>query len=140
MNPEIDSVIRERAYSLPPERVFAAWTDPAVVARWLGCGDDKRWTVHRWDARAGGALHVSLDFDGGIYDVRGEFLIVQSPHRLRYRWADAEIVDVTIAAVALGSHLRLEHRFPANAAARERYTGGWPDSLLHLEYACVAAR
>jgi uncharacterized protein YndB with AHSA1/START domain len=140
MNPDFDSVVLEHAYDLPPALVFRAWIDPMIVGQWLGCADDRRWTVHTWDARAGGVLHVSLDFDDGRYDVRGEFLIVEPPHHLQYRWTREEIVDVTILAVGPGSHLRLEHRFPANAEARARFAAGWTHSLDQLEFACVAAR
>jgi uncharacterized protein YndB with AHSA1/START domain len=138
MNPGIDSVVLEHTYDLSPEQVFAAWVDPAIVGRWLGCAGDKRWTVHDWDVRPGGLLHVSLDFDDGTYDVRGTFLVVDAPHRLRYRWADREIVDVTIVATGTGSRLRLEHHFPEDAEARERFAAGWTNSLAQLELVCLA--
>ena len=43
------------------------------LSRWFGCGDDMLWNVQTWDVREGGAIAVSLDFDGNPYEVRGEF-------------------------------------------------------------------
>lgn len=52
----------ERAYSAPPARVFAAWADPAVKARWFagGTGDG-----HQLDFRVGGREVASGGPDAG---------------------------------------------------------------------------
>ena len=49
----------ERAYPAPPARVFAAWADPAVKARWFGGGTGEGttsstsgWAAARWPAAA----------------------------------------------------------------------------------------
>ena len=67
------------------------------------------WNVHEWDVRVGGAIRVSLDFDHGPFEVKGEFLVVDPPRRLRYRWSGEQIVDVTIEPHGGGSRLSLEH-------------------------------
>lgn len=52
----------ERSYPAPPARVFAAWADPAVKARWFagGTGDG-----HQLDFRVGGREVASGGPDGG---------------------------------------------------------------------------
>ena len=118
----------ERTYLVEPDRLFAAWTDVTVLTTWWGCADDMLWTVHSWDVRPGGELHVSLDFDGTPFVVRGEFLVVDEPHRLRYRFGE-EVVDVEITATADGSHLRLTHSELPGDEQHAIVEGGWTHAL-----------
>jgi uncharacterized protein YndB with AHSA1/START domain len=128
-----DKLIFERDYSSPPEHLFMAWTQVPLLQRWFGCAPDRLWSIHLWEARVGGRLHVSLDFDGRPFEVRGEFLTVDPPSRLIYRWSENEIVDVVIELRAGGSHLRVTHTFPATHEARDILTMGWSTSLTQLE-------
>lgn len=61
----------EREYAAPPEQVCDAWTRVGLLGLWFGCAPDKLWTIHEWDVRVGGQIHVSLDFDGHPFEVRG---------------------------------------------------------------------
>ena len=132
MSSKIETLALEHDYAAPPERVFDAWTRVDLLGRWFGCAADKLWTVHQWIVRPGGAIHVSLDFEGRPYEVRGRFLIVDRPKRLRYLWAEDEIVEVTISPRGTGSHLLLSHSFPHSADARAIRTMGWSHSLEQL--------
>jgi uncharacterized protein YndB with AHSA1/START domain len=127
-----ETLTLERDYGAPPERVFDAWTRVELLTRWFGCAPDTLWNVHVWDARVGGRLHVSLDFDGHPFEVRGEFLVVDPPHRLTYRWAQDEIVEVTIEPRGRGSRMRLRHTFPSGDEARPIRTNGWTSALDEL--------
>jgi len=69
-----DRFFAEREFAVRPEDLFAAWTDLKLLTRWFGCGNDMLWTVKAWDAREGGAIEVSLDFDGEPYEVRASSL------------------------------------------------------------------
>jgi len=127
-----ETLTLERDYDAAPERVFDAWTDVALLARWFGCAPEKLWKVHTWDVRVGGAIHVSLDFDGKPFVMRGEFLEVDRPRRLKYRWGEDETIEVAIEARGAGSHLRLSHTFPTGGDARAIRTMGWTHSLEQL--------
>jgi uncharacterized protein YndB with AHSA1/START domain len=135
MAPKTDTLVFERAYRAPPTRLFLAWTRIDLLARWFGCASDRLWNIHEWDARVGGRLHVSLEFDGKPFEVRGEFLVVEPPSRLSYRWAEDEIVDVVIEPRGMGSQLRLTHTFPNKPDARDILTMGWSTSLTQLQTA-----
>lgn len=126
--------ILEREYAVPPEELFNAWTDVAILTRWFGCGNDMLWTVHEWDVREGGAITVSLDFGSKPYEVRGEFLTVDPPRRLRYRWQTDQTVDVTIEARRTGSWLRLEHSWPPTDEDRSMLDAGWKSALEQLHH------
>jgi uncharacterized protein YndB with AHSA1/START domain len=126
-----ETVSLQRDYPYPPERVFRAWTDVELLRQWFGCGPGMLWRVHDWDVRPGGAIHVSLDFDTGPYEVKGEFLVVEPPHRLRYRWADEQIVDVTVEALPTGSRLTLVHT-GLSEMERGFVDAGWTSALDQL--------
>jgi len=104
-----ESVILQRDYPARSERVFEAWTRVELLTQWFGCGPGMLWTVHEWDVRVGGAIHVSLEFGSGPFEVKSEFLVVEPPRRLRYRWLSDQIVDVTIEERGVGSRLTVEH-------------------------------
>jgi len=127
-----ETLTLERIYEAAPQRVFEAWTQVDVLGLWFGCAPDTFWKVHLWEPRAGGRIHVSLDFDGHPFEVRGQFLIVDAPKRLRYRWSGDEVVEVTFEAHGSGTKLRVAHTFPAGAEARTILTAGWSASIEQL--------
>jgi uncharacterized protein YndB with AHSA1/START domain len=132
MSGKTETLVLERDYAAAPERLFDAWTRADLLGRWFGCAADNLWTAHEWEVRPGGAIHVSLDFDGHPYEVRGEFVVVDPPRRLKYRWSDHETVEVRISPRGSGSHLELLHSFPISRDARAILTAGWSHSLGQL--------
>ncbi len=129
----------ERSYDVEPDRLFSAWTEVSVLTTWWGCAEDMLWTVHAWEAVPGGEIHVSLDFDGSPYVVRGEFLVVDRPRHLRYRFGDTEIVDVRIEPDGDGSHLRLTHSELPTDEQHGIVQQGWTHALSLLAVRAVAA-
>lgn len=129
----------ERSYDVEPEQLFAAWTDIAVLTTWWGCAEDMLWTVHSWAPVPGGEIHVSLDFDGTPFVVRGEFLVVERPSHLRYRFGDSEVVDVRIEPRDGGSHLRLSHAELPTDEQHGIVEAGWTHALSLLATRAVAA-
>ncbi|MBV9720103.1 MAG: SRPBCC domain-containing protein [Candidatus Eremiobacteraeota bacterium] len=126
--------IAQREFAVQPEALFAAWTEVSILSRWFGCGDDTLWTVHEWDVREGGAILVSLDFDGKPFEVHGEFLIVDPPRRLSYRWDADQTVNVTIERSGNGSLLTLEHQWPPTNEDRSMLDAGWKNALEQLRH------
>lgn len=55
----------ERHYDAPPTRVFAAWADPAVKARWFAGTDTARPSDHTLDFTPGGREHAGGGPEGG---------------------------------------------------------------------------
>ena len=73
-----------REFDAPPEKVFRAHSDPALIVRWLG---PRRVTmrVDHYDCRTGGSyryIHASggneFGFHGSFHEVRPSELIVQT--------------------------------------------------------------
>jgi uncharacterized protein YndB with AHSA1/START domain len=65
-----------------PRRVFDAWTDPALVPRWLGSRDLPLISC-RIDARTGGVFVLAWrKRDGGELVLSGNYIDVLPPHRI----------------------------------------------------------
>ena len=75
-----------REFEAPPERVFRAWTDPELFARWVGPRSIDT-TIDEWDATTGGRYRYtacraeddfSMGFYGSFHEVRPHERIVQT--------------------------------------------------------------
>jgi uncharacterized protein YndB with AHSA1/START domain len=92
----------------PPAEVFPYLVDPTLVVRWMG-----EWA--ELQPSAGGA--VAIDING--VPIRGEFLVVEPPHRVVFSWGAAgsdvlppgsTVVEVVLVADGDSTVLELTHR------------------------------
>ncbi|UPT74824.1 MAG: SRPBCC family protein [Elusimicrobiota bacterium] len=89
----------------PREKVFAAWTDPATLARWWGPKGFRN-TNHRCEPAAGGAWEYTMHApDGTDYLNKSVFVEVSRPERI--------VID----------HLEPMHRFWVTATFAEKSGG-----------------
>ena len=69
-----------RQFSVPPQRVFDAWTDSKTAGKWLfAVGQSSCVEI---DARVGGWFYVAGRRNGQKVEYVGEYLDVVRPHRL----------------------------------------------------------
>lgn len=129
-----DAVEVRRTLPATPDRVFAAWTDPAWLTRWMSPVGHARVEA---DARPGGRLRVVMVGEDREIEHLGEFLEVVPPHRISFTWSSAYTghrpsrVTVDLVAVDGGTALTLRHELlSAEAAASHR--GGWGTMLDRL--------
>jgi uncharacterized protein YndB with AHSA1/START domain len=131
----IDREIRVEAR---PETVFAFWTDPARMARWMG-------REIRLDPRPGGEFRI--DYNGSDI-ARGEYLEVDPPSRLVLTWGweapgdptppGASRVEVDFVPDGAGTIVRLRHSgLPGEAV--EGHAQGWDQFLPGLAEAAHAS-
>lgn len=82
LNPEI---VTSRILNASPDEVFAAFRDPARLARWWGPAGFTN-EFHQFDFRPGGRWHfVMIGPDQSRYALEKEFLEVIVPERIVYR-------------------------------------------------------
>ena len=60
-----NTFVIERAYPVPPQRVFAAFSDPAKKRRWYADGESKQIDSYDLDFRVGGSEHYASGFKEG---------------------------------------------------------------------------
>lgn len=140
MPPRTETILVERELTASPVRVFDAWSRVDLVRQWFRRPSDAFWEIHVWEARLGGRIHATVDADGRPADIRGEFLLVDPPGRLKYRWSDDEIIEATLDPNEDGTTLLVAHTFPAALDARSGRARTWAHSLALLGRLDLAPR
>lgn len=137
------TITAERHFEADAEDVFRAWLDPEHARHWLFTLSDSTVVRCEIDARPGGRfLIVDRREAGDAYHV-GEFLEIDEPHRVIFRFiagesedidpADGGRVTVTIIPENTGSRLTLVQELPEQwAAYEERTRKGWETLLAAL--------
>ena len=81
-DPKLPTVRITREFDAPPDKVFRAWTDPDLVARWLGPRSVTT-RIDNWDARTGGSYRYVAERDGeAVASFYGSFHEVRPNERL----------------------------------------------------------
>lgn len=127
------SVVIEREFPHPPEKLWRALTTPHLIEAWLMKNDFSPEVGHRFN--------LTGEW-GGVLDC--EVLAAEPPRTLAYTWnlvSDEaafnlrSVVTFTLTPTAAGTHLRMEQAgFLADQ--RQAYGGaraGWPQFLDKLE-------
>ncbi|MGH8869662.1 MAG: SRPBCC family protein [Actinomycetes bacterium] len=84
-DPMLPTIRIVRDFDAPPEKVFRAWTDPVLVAQWLGPRSITT-DITSWDASTGGSYRyaslrdgvVIATFYGSFHEVRPNERLVQT--------------------------------------------------------------
>jgi uncharacterized protein YndB with AHSA1/START domain len=137
------SLTLKRRLNAPPQKVYAAWTDPAQIVKWFG-PDAGAVTRADMDVRVGGRYNIVFHTeDGEEHNVGGVYREVARSERLEFRlqftWAwrstpeRESIVTVLIKPDGDGSILTLIHEQFFDEPARDRHEWGWKGSLNKLE-------
>lgn len=135
---------REVVIAAPPEAVFRALVDPALMSRWYA-GDV------RIEARPGGAVRFDWGDDGVV---TGAVVAIEPPHRLVLDWREplganqaAGAITRIVFALApegAGTRLRLIHSGFGGGDDWDRLyegeTSGWGDLLEALRRLVEANR
>ncbi|MFF0410567.1 SRPBCC family protein [Kitasatospora sp. NPDC004745] len=84
-DPALPTIRIVREFDAPQERVFRAWIEPELVARWLG-PQDLDMKIDTWEGRTGGHYRYSMHregqqvaaFYGSFHEVRPASRLVQT--------------------------------------------------------------
>lgn len=133
-------LLLERTYDAPPERVFAAWTEPDLLRQWWGPPGSVVNFVEV-DLRVGGRYRLGIQrgphttlYVGGVYEA------IQPPFKLvfTWRWENAEMdVGASLVTIELQPNghktdLRLTHEQLPTEEARRSHAEGWTGILQKL--------
>ena len=133
------SLTIKRRLKAPPAKVFAAWTDPEKMKRWVAPGDAITVRAES-DARVGGRYRWVMKAQSGEeHDVSGIYREVIANEKLVFTWAWKSTperqsqVTVLLKPDGDGTMLTLIHEHFFDADARDRHQRGWNGSLDKLE-------
>jgi uncharacterized protein YndB with AHSA1/START domain len=131
-----------RELAAPPARVFGAFSDPALVARWLTPSSDVKLTVLDFDFRVGGSYRFAYDVPTGMrMIVGGTYRTIEAPTSIVFTWlieppdehAGIESqVTISITPSAAGAVLVIHHDDFGRADAEARHEEGWGGALDQL--------
>jgi uncharacterized protein YndB with AHSA1/START domain len=133
MSTETRSVVVERDFPHPPEKLWRALTQPHLIAEWLMSNDFKPAVGHKFN--------LSGEW-GGVLDC--EVLAIEANRTLSYTWDFAHddpafdmrsVVTFTLTPTATGTHLRVEQAGfrPEQRQAFGGARAGWQQFLGKLE-------
>jgi uncharacterized protein YndB with AHSA1/START domain len=130
------SIVVEKILLHPPEKIWRALTDSALIERWLMRNDFAPVVGHRFNFRAKPVMGWN-----GMTDC--EVLEVTPPSRLVYRWSASgeqaamglkTTVTWTLVPVEGGTRVRMEHAGfrPEDENGYRGMGGGWPGIVDRL--------
>ena len=143
MSVAADRVLRmTRRFEAAPERVFDAWTSPALVGRWLFTTPIDEDYQAELDLRVGQPWTITACRGGIDYTASGEYLVIERPRRLVFTFAmpqfspEADWITVELAPDGAGCLLTFTQQGlpPEYHAATEE---GW--SLMFEALAALLA-
>ena len=130
---ETRSVVVEREFAFPPEKLWRALTQPHLIEEWLMKNDFKPTVGHRFNLRGEW---------GGVLDCK--VLAVEPNKTLSYTWDFAHddaafnlqsVVTFTLTPTRSGTHLRMEQSGfrPDQKQAFGGAKHGWQEFFAKLE-------
>ncbi|MBI3768238.1 MAG: SRPBCC domain-containing protein [Deltaproteobacteria bacterium] len=136
------TVTARQRYDAPPDLVFRAFTEPALLTRWFSPSADVAIEVLAHDLRPTGRYRFRYrQADGETSVVTGQFCEVSRPRRLVCTWTweppDAHAGIETLLTIDLvpdgeGTLVSVTHeRFP-DQKSRDRHDSGWHTTLPRL--------
>src|ERR1039458_9047226 len=103
-----DTFVIERTYDVPVARVFRAWADPMLKARWFAGSAEALGAGYELDFRVGGReTNRGGPPDGPVYTYESEFRDILPEQRIVYTYvmfADEARISVSVATVLFSGH------------------------------------
>lgn len=118
-----------RTMNASPERVYNAWLDPVMMAKFMSPGPDMHVTEARADARVGGRFLVVMMADKPLPHT-GTYKVLTPHSRIVFTWESAwsapqSEVELRLSPVADGTKVVLTHVKFASEESRDNHKRGW---------------
>jgi glutathione S-transferase len=131
-----------RLIKAPRERVFAAWTTPSDIMKWMGCGDSKALSADV-DLKVGGKYVIRMaSSECGTMEVNGVYTEIKKPSRLAFTWGWEESdsskrieTRVTIDLIDQNgsTEVKVTHEGFTDADSCAKHEFGWNACLEKME-------
>jgi uncharacterized protein YndB with AHSA1/START domain len=135
--PETRTVVVEREFPFPPEKLWRALTQPHLIEEWLMKNDFKPVVGHSFNLRRNPQPDVNIVVDCQV-------LVVEPNKTLSYTWSAFDLESVvtwTLTPTSTGTHLRMEQSGfrPDQKLAYGGAKGGWRQFFANLEQVLARA-
>jgi uncharacterized protein YndB with AHSA1/START domain len=135
----------ERTFDAPAEDVFDAWTSAEVMRRWLHCDQDWETPEAEVDLRVGGAVRIVMRRpDGTEAGARGEYRLIERPHRLVMSWtfdddpSNEQLIELSFTELEGSTTVLLVNSGISTDQRRAGQDWGWRGCLDQLERALAS--
>jgi uncharacterized protein YndB with AHSA1/START domain len=127
-----------RHFRASPAKIYAAWTQPELMARWWGPDGGPVLSAEA-DPRVGGRFRVVFQtLDGETHDCRGEYREIDADRKLVFTWQwvtlpeRRSLVTIHLRPVEGGTEMNFTHSQFFDEAARDGHQKGWSGSFEKL--------
>ncbi len=141
-----ESTIRiEKTVPVPVQKVFAAWTDPAVMVNWFAPTEDYTTPIADVDLRVGGSYRVGMKRKDrpDIAIASGQYCRIEEPSLLSFTWSwNSQAPNEPETQVTLEfrpnvdatdvTDVTLTHERFRDDENRKQHTEGWTGCLNRL--------
>jgi uncharacterized protein YndB with AHSA1/START domain len=142
MTANSDAAEIRRRFTVPPKKLFAAFAEARLVARWLSPSPEIKLSVLHFDFRPGGFYRFAYHLpEGATVVVGGAYRSIEPPSKIVFSWIieppdehagiESE-VTVTITPHGSGAELLIRHEKLGRIDAAERHAGGWRGAFDQL--------
>jgi uncharacterized protein YndB with AHSA1/START domain len=145
---ETARVVRiERTFPAAAEDVFDAWTDPEVLRRWFHPFAGWDTPEAESDLRVGGRVRVVMRRpDGSHAGARGEYRLIDRPHRLVMTWvfdddpSNVQLIELFFTESEGSTTVLMVNSGISTNARRDAQDEGWRGCFDQLEAALTRPR
>lgn len=136
--PSKPSLTIKRRFNAPPEKVYAAWTDPKKLAQWMGPTGTQR-VEAECDLRVGSRYAIKMVMSDDEHNVGGVYRAIVPNEKLSFTWAwrstpeRESLVTVTFKKDGDGTIMTLLHEQFFDQKARDDHNRGWTGTMDKLE-------
>ncbi|MBS1998957.1 MAG: SRPBCC domain-containing protein [Cyanobacteria bacterium SZAS LIN-2] len=129
-----------RTIKAPIERVFKAWTEPALMSKWFGCEQVTAVNVHN-DFKVGGSYLIQMITGEVTMNVTGTYETIMVNKKLAFTWTSEfgefattdSLVEVQFIDKGDSTEVVLDHTRFASDHAAQGHNEGWTFALGNLE-------
>ena len=132
------SLTIKRRFKAPPHKVYAAWTRPEELGRWMGPEDVTGCTASA-DVRVGGRYHIQMLTPTDEHNVSGVYREVVPNEKLVFTWAwrstpeRESLVTILLKPDGDGTLMTFIHEQFFDEDARDRHNRGWTQTFIKLQ-------
>ncbi len=132
------SLTVNRRINAPAQKVFDAWLDPKMLARFMIPGEGGSVPKAETDAKVGGRFHIVMKPGGEEIPHEGTYKTIDPHRQIVFSWESPFSVDGSMVTLnfkpagANATDLELVHEKFASEQSRDGHTGGWTAILDKL--------